>query len=272
MAGQILGDRYRIEQQLGKNMGRWTLLAKDLVTEDNVVLKLLVIDDDLHPNDLKLFIREAETLKALDHPATPRYVGHLEIDLPKGEKAIALIQTYVEGKSLEQCIREGRVFSEQAARRLAHEVLTILVYLHDHQPPIVHRDIKPSNILLVQSSDPEQSATVYLVDFGSVKSLSSQDNTSFTVVGTNGYMPPEQMGGRAVTASDLYSLGITLATALTGLMATQLPTQGLQIDFNVMAGLDPTFVQWLKQMTEPMLDQRFETARDALDALEKLAV
>jgi serine/threonine protein kinase len=112
MAGQILGDRYEVERQIGKQTGRWTLLARDLKTQERVVIKLLFLDDALEWDDLKLFEREVEILKALSHPSIPRYLGFFEHQLPN-DKALALIQTYVPGKSLEQCCKSNGFLPKQ---------------------------------------------------------------------------------------------------------------------------------------------------------------
>lgn len=262
MAGQILGDRYEVERQIGKQTGRWTLLARDLTTQERVVIKLLFLDEALEWDDLKLFEREVETLKALSHPSIPRYLGFFEHQLPN-DKALALIQTYVEGKSLEQCLQEQRIFTEAETKQLAKALLKILLYLHGQQPPIVHRDIKPSNILLANRQ-------AYLVDFGSVKSLKgSGDTSAFTVVGTYGYMPPEQFSGRAIPASDLYSLGATLTTMLAGTHPSSLPHKGMKLDFENIATLSPAYAAWLGWLTDPNLEYRAKSAQEALEALEQ---
>ena len=271
MPGQILGDRYEVENQLGKKAGRWTLLARDLTTEAPVILKLVFIDEKLHQDELRLFTREIETLQTLSHPCTPKYLDYFEIDLGRNGKALALVQSYMDGTSIQHYLKSGRRLNQNEAIQTAKAILQILIYLHNHQPPIVHRDIKPSNVLL--SNQPEiLTSTVYLVDFGSVKSLSLNETTSFTLslVGTDGYMPPEQMGRRVVRASDLYSLGVTLVTAFTGIEPANLPRRGLRIDFNCIdqsKDFKPAFVHWLKQITEPELDKRFKSAQEALEAL-----
>ncbi|MBD2460001.1 serine/threonine protein kinase [Oscillatoria sp. FACHB-1407] len=267
MPGQILGDRYEVEQQLGKKSGRWTLLARDLTTETPVILKLLFIDDQTSQDDLRLFTREVDILQTLSHPATPKYLGYFEIDLPLDGKALALIQSYIEGKSLDQYLQEGRQLTEAEAKTIARSVLEILEYLHDHTPPIVHRDIKPSNILLA-SEGSDLTSHVALVDFGSVKSLSSSsDMTTFTLVGTDGYRPPEQIGRRAVRASDLYSLGATLVTGITGIHADKLPRRGLRIDLENCLETSSGFNGWLRKMIEPELEKRFKSAQEAYSAL-----
>jgi serine/threonine protein kinase len=273
MPGQILGDRYEVEKQLGKRSGRWTLLARDLTTDTPVILKLLFIDEEMHQDDLKLFTREVQTLQTLDHPNTPNYIGYFEIDLAQEGKALALIQSYIEGYSLDHYLKRGRLLSQSEAIWIAIAALNILTYLHHHDPPIIHRDIKPGNIML--SKQPEETGPrVSLVDFGSVKSFTVSDATSFTLVGTDGFMPPEQMGRRAVKASDLYGLGMSLITATSGLEPAQLPHRGLKVDLEQVKFTPPlssSFMAWLQQMIEPDLDRRFSSAEEALQALDQVS-
>ncbi len=267
MASQVLGDRYEIQQQLGRNAGRRTLLARDSQTQELVVIKLLSFGSDFEWDDLKLFEREAETLKALSHPAIPRYLDYVELNTDNG-KGFALVQTYVEGQSLEEHLKAGRSFSEPEVRQLAKDLLEILVYLHGRQPPVIHRDIKPSNILLTNRSG-NSVGQVYLVDFGSVQTRAGSVGKTFTVVGTYGYMPQEQFGGRTVPASDLYSLGATLITLVTGTHPADLPQQDFRIKFEQATALGPAFANWLKWMTQPSLDRRFTSAQEALQALDE---
>ncbi len=267
MVNLILGDRYEVQRQLGKQTGRQTLLARDLRTQELVVVKRLSLGSDFEWQHLKLFEREAKTLQSLSHPAIPRYLDYLELDLPNN-KGFALVQSYVEGKTLEEHLKAGRTFSEDEVKELAKSLLEILIYLHRQKPPVIHRDIKPSNILLTNRSG-NSVGQVYLVDFGSVQTLAAQEGGTITVVGTYGYMPPEQFGGRTTPASDLYSLGATLIYLVTGLHPTELPQKDGRIQFQQIANLDPTFVDWLEWMTEPSLDRRLASAQEALQVLKK---
>jgi serine/threonine protein kinase len=267
MNGQVLGDRYEVQQQLGKNVGRRTLLARDLKTNELVVVKLLSFSTDFEWEHLKLFEREAETLKAISHPAIPRYLNYFELDSPNG-KGFALVQTYVEGKSLEEQLKEGHTFSEVEVKQIAKALLEILIYLHGRQPSVIHRDIKPSNILLTNRSG-NSVGVVYLVDFGSVQTLAATEGGTITVVGTYGYMPPEQFGSRTVPASDLYSLGATLIHLVTGIHPADLPQKDGRIQFEQAANLSPAFADWLRWMTQPSLDNRLTSAVEALQALEQ---
>ena len=267
MTAKILAERYEVQRQLGKQPGRQTLLARDLPTQKLVVIKQLFLGSDFEWQDLKLFEREAETLKALSHPAIPRYIDYLEIDEPNS-KSFALVQTYVEGKTLEELLRSGRTFSESDVKELAKSLLDILIYLHDQKPPVIHRDIKPSNILL-HSRSGHSVGKVYLVDFGSVQNQAAQLGGTITVVGTYGYMAPEQFGGRSVEASDLYGLGATLIYLVTGLHPTELSQQDLKIQFaDRVNQLNPHLIDWLEWMTEPSLSKRLSSAGEAWQSLK----
>ncbi|MCZ0899226.1 serine/threonine-protein kinase, partial [Microcoleus sp. HI-ES] len=267
LSKEILADRYQCDRRLGKQAGRQTLLARDLKTQQQVVVKLLSFSSDFNWEDLKLFEREVETLKSLSHVAIPRYLDSFEIDTPN-RKGFALVQTYIEAKSLQEYLSDGRTFSEREVKQLATALLDILAYLHQRQPPVIHRDIKPSNILLKNRSG-NSVGEVYLVDFGAVQTLATQQGKTVTVVGTYGYMPPEQFGGRAVPASDLYGLGATLIALITKQHPADLPQKDLQIEFEQITQLSPAFTDWLKWMTHPSLDRRPTSVQIAKEVLEK---
>jgi serine/threonine protein kinase len=188
--GELFGDRYQIEQLLGKRAGRYTLLARDLQTQEQVVIKRLSFGEDFVWEDLKLFEREAATLKNLAHPAIPRYLDYFDLDLSSG-KGFALVQTYIPALSLEEHLKSGRTFTEAELVELATALLEILRYLHERAPVVIHRDLKPSNILLGDRTG-NSVGSVYLVDFGAVQA--ARTGGTITVVGTYGYMPPEQFG------------------------------------------------------------------------------
>ncbi|MEG3842375.1 serine/threonine-protein kinase [Microcoleus sp. herbarium14] len=267
MTAKVLAERYEVQRQLGKKTGRQTLLALDLQTQKLVVIKQLFLGSDFEWQDLKLFEREAEILKELSHPAIPRYLDYLEIDEPDS-KGFALVQTYVKGKTLEEHLKAGRTFSETEVKELAKSLLAILSYLHKQNPPVIHRDIKPSNILL-HSRSGNSVGQVYLVDFGSVQNQAAKFGGTITVVGTYGYMAPEQFGGRSVPASDLYGLGATLIYLVTGLHPTELSQQDLKIQFgDRVTQLNPNLIDWLEWMTEPSLSKRLSSAKEAWRALK----
>ncbi|MEL6440707.1 MAG: serine/threonine-protein kinase [Cyanobacteria bacterium J06621_8] len=275
MQGGILNEIYQIKSSLSKRGGRETLLAKNLATEELVVVKLLKFGLDAVWEDFKLFEREAKTLKNINHPAIPQYLDYFELDLPYCQ-GFALVQEYIKAPSLEAAIQAGRTFSESEIKEISEALLNILQYLHQQQPSIIHRDIKPSNILLTDRTG-NRVGQVFLIDFGAVKNVAAAEGGTITVVGTYGYMPPEQFGGKTTPASDLYSLGATLIYLATGRHPTELPSKAGKIVFEPSVQLSPALIQWLNQLIEPNCDLeldlkgncRFKSATEALQALKQ---
>jgi serine/threonine protein kinase len=265
---EVLRDRYRIQSLLGRQTGRRTFLAQDLQTQQQVVLKLLLFGPDFTWDDLKLFEREAEVLKSLDLPTLPKYLNCFDIDTELG-KGFMLVQTYIEAKSLQNWLDAGRTFNEADLISISRQLLAILDYLHNRQPAIIHRDIKPSNILLGDRSG-NSPGQVYLVDFGSVKTVAT--GSTITVVGTYGYMPPEQFGGQATPASDLYALGATIICLATGQHPSELPHTDMRIDFVDRVNLSLGLTNWLKKIVEPSLDSRLKSTTETLLALNSPSI
>ncbi len=265
LVDDIFAPRYQIQQELASKGGRRTILARDTELETLVVIKLLTFNDSFRWQDLKLFEREAETLKSLDHIAIPNYLNYFEVNTPQ-VKGFALVQSYIDAPSLAQQTMTGRTFSEAEVKDIARQILHILEYLHSRQPRVIHRDIKPSNILIGDRSG-NNVGQVYLVDFGSVQNIASSDRGTLTIVGTYGYMPPEQFGGRSRPASDIYSLGATIIYLVTGQHPADLPETDLKIEFASYCTVSSGFARWLEQATSPSLSSRFDSATEALTAL-----
>jgi serine/threonine protein kinase len=257
---QVLCDRYQLKQKLADNAGRQTWLAEDISIHQKVILKLLTFSDQLQWENLKLFEREAQVLKQLNHPRIPKYLNYFCID----EQMLwfGLVQEYIPGISLKELLIQNKVFTSKEVRKIATDVLKILIYLHGLSPPVLHRDIKPSNLLLGEDSE------IYLVDFGAVQDRAAKEGATFTIVGTYGYAPLEQFGGRATPASDLYALGATLIHLLTNIPPGDLPQKNSRMQFAYLVKLNPGFVRYLVQLTEPNLEKRFSNARQALQVLE----
>ena len=259
---KLVGPRYQLQSLLGNNPGRKTLLAIDNETDEKVVLKLLLFGKEFAWQDLKLFEREAETLRSLEHSAIPQYLDYFDVE-STAVKGFALVQSYIEARSLATQVAAGRCFSEEDLEQIAQQLLEILEYLHSRQPAVIHRDIKPSNILLTDRTA-HSVGQVYLVDFGSVQTLAAREGGTITVVGTYGYMPPEQFGGRAVPASDLYSLGATLIYLASGKHPADLPQDELRLEFEEVVQLSPRMVSWLQKLIQPGLGKRFSSSTTAL--------
>jgi serine/threonine protein kinase len=262
-----LTERYIPQTCLGRKAGRQTWLAIDQVTGDSVVVKRLAFGRDFLWDDLKLFEREAQTLKSIDHPAIPCYLDFFDLE-SEGEQGFTLVQSYIDARSLEEHVKSGRRFSEADLKEIAIQILEILDYLHHCQPPVIHRDIKPSNILLAESD--VGVGLVYLVDFGSVQSLAAREGSTITIVGTYGYMPPEQFGGWAYPTSDFYSLGATLIYLATGKHPADIPQgKDLRLNFEPSANLSLGMTEWIREMIHPIADERPNSAQKLLDSLQK---
>jgi hypothetical protein len=196
--------------------------------------------------DVELAEREARVLAALSHPRLPAYVDHFE-----HEGALYLVMDRIDGESLASLRKRGAVLSEGDVVRLLHDAAEVLDYLHGRAPPVIHRDLKPGNVIR------RPDGSYAFVDFGAVRDRLRPEGGS-TVVGTFGYMAPEQFQGRALPQSDVYAIAATALTLLTGEEPEALPHKGLAIDVRaalrgrVSAGL----VDALERMLDPDPDRR----------------
>ncbi len=127
-----------------------------------------------------------------------------------------LVQEYIEGENLEQELQSEGVFNEEKIKHLLLEILPILDFIHAKR--VIHRDIKPANIIRRRSDN-----KIILVDFGASKFMPIANlSLTGTVIGSPGYIAPEQSNGKAINSSDLYSLGVTCIYLLTGISPFEL--------------------------------------------------
>lgn len=207
--GVILQGRYVIEGTLGIGGMSVVYRGRDLRFKDVVrpcAIKEMyqsAPDSNTRLLNLKNFEREAGLLATLQHPAIPKVFDFFEEN-----GRVYLILELIQGKDLETVLEEAKgPLPEERVARWAVQLCEVLSYLHNQQPePIVFRDMKPSNVM-VTSDD-----RIVLIDFGIARSLV---RTRGTVIGTEGYSPPEQYKGIAEPQSDLYALGATLHHLLT---------------------------------------------------------
>ncbi len=263
-AAPRLRNHYSIQQTLGARLGRRTLLGYDHRRHCQVVVKYLCFDDPLQSNDIRRFHQEIAVLKSLDHPAIPAYIDSFEIN-EQGYNGLMLVQAYVEGQSLYSLVNAQTFFNEDDLRDISRQILEILAYLHHQQPQIIHRDIKPSSLVLNQAD-----RQVYLVDFGLVQCADEAvADAPILISGTPGYRPPEQLGDRAVPATDLYSLGATLVHLATGQHPNILPQRGLRVLFGHKLGhMSRPFKAWLRWLTQPKQHKRPVSVQVALNGLD----
>lgn len=244
--GRVLGDgRYAVTRVLGEGSQGQTLEAIDKKDGTLVALKVFRIRGAESWKDVELAEREARVLSQLQHPALPAYIDHFE----EGG-ALVLVMERIEGSDLETLRRRGQRLSERQVVAFLRSAADILDYLHGRAPPVIHRDIKPGNVLR------REDGTFALVDFGAVRDKLKPEGS--TVVGTFGFMAPEQFQGRALPASDVYAVGTTALSLLTGLPPEELPHSGLAIDVErALSGrTSPALRRALAAMTQPNPDER----------------
>lgn len=210
MIGKVLDRRYKIIKSLSSGAFGYTFLAEDIKRPQNpsCVVKQLK-PKETHPDFLlkakELFDREAEALELLGrHPQIPGLLAHLEI-----EQEFYLVEEYIPGNTLEKELASQPNKPESEVIKIVSELLKILDFIH--QKKIVHRDIKPSNIIRNQENN-----RLVLIDFGAVMEFDGETLMG-TIIGTPGYIAPEQSIGRTGFYSDLYAVGIIGIQALTGI-------------------------------------------------------
>ncbi len=260
----ILKQRYLLQSCLAQGTDSATYVALDQEINQDCIVKVLRLGQLEHWKRLELFRREARILANLDHPQIPVLLDYFETEDTQG-KNVCLVTEKVPGLSLQQRIEEGLGLSEEFCYLIAVQILHILIYLHGLQPPVIHRDIKPSNLLL------DDNGCIFLIDFGGVQDILRPAGTGgSTVIGTFGFMAPEQYSGRALPQTDLYALGATLVYLLSGLEPMQLPNPDLLLDFRPFVQASERFCNWVEQLILPSLDQRFYSAEEALEVLEEI--
>ncbi|MEM9540159.1 MAG: serine/threonine-protein kinase [Cyanobacteria bacterium P01_E01_bin.42] len=261
-SGDRIVKRYRIIAPLGEGSSSLTYEAVDLHTGDRVALKVLSLRHLSDWKMLELFEREARVLAQLDYIGIPKYLNFFQVEEPE-EYRFYLVQELAQGESLASLIKNGWRLTEAEVTEIAIQILEILRYLHQLIPPVIHRDIKPQNIIC------QETKHIYLVDFGAVTSTYRHTITGgSTVVGTYGYMAPEQFRGQAVPATDLYGLGATVLFLLTGCSPIDFPQEKLKMDFCDRLDVSEQFLGWLDAMLEPAVEDRLATAARSLAILQ----
>jgi len=258
--GPLLAGRYRLGPQLGKGSQGEIFLARDDKAKGADDKELIV--KRLTPRgtwkSFELFEREAKVLSQLRHAGIPRH--HATIEEPPG--TFNLVMQRLPGDNLRD-LSQRRRLSHLELREILIRCLEILDYLHTRSPAVVHRDIKPSNILRAPDGK------LALVDFGGVLEA-ARDKGGSTIVGTFGYMAPEQLHGQATPASDIYSLGATIVALAGGVEPEDVPRKGLRMDLERhLPALDPGLRAAVSAMTDPDPDKRPQRARDVVALLAK---
>lgn len=275
----LLKNRYRPVQPIGKGGFGRTFLATDehIPSQPHCVIKQLYFSDtdiDTLRKVVALFRQEAMRLDELgQHPQIPQLLAHFE-----QEQQLYLVQEFIKGRNLSQELQQKGTYSEAQIWELLRDLLPVLEYIHSRR--VIHRDIKPANIIKHENySDSEtlRNGQLVLIDFGVAKLFSDTIlSRTGTIVGSPDYIAPEQLRGKPLPASDLYSLGVTCIHLLTGVP----PLDMLDIIDNkwvwrhfLPSGINSVsdrLGQILDKLLHNSLKERYQSANDAYNDVKEL--
>ena len=262
----LLKDRYRPVQPIGRGGFGRTFLAVDehLPSQPKCVVKQLCFseqDPEIHNKAVELFHQEAVRLDELgNHPQIPQLLAHFE-----QAQRLYLVQEFIEGQTLAAELQQG-TFNEGQIWELLKDLLPVLQFVHARQ--VIHRDIKPANLIRCRCDN-----RIVLIDFGVAKLIAGTALLhTGTAIGSPEYIAPEQTRGKALPASDLYSLGVTCIHLLTSISPFELFDSAsnqwawrdyLLPDNLVSDRLGPI----LDKLLQNALNQRYKSAVEVLQAL-----
>ncbi len=204
----VIGERYRVVRLLGGGGMKMVYLAEDLRLGSRHCAFAEMVDAfnnaDAQQQAVAAFQREADMLAQLSNEHIPRVYDRFS-----ESNHHYLVMEFVDGITLEEEIkRNGGKLGPNVVIDTAIQILDTLEYLHRLVPPVIYRDLKPSNVMLTAGEQ------VKLIDFGIARFFAPLTNA--TMIGTQGYAPPEQYRGKVEARSDLYALGATMHHALSG--------------------------------------------------------
>ncbi|MEM8860725.1 MAG: serine/threonine-protein kinase, partial [Chloroflexota bacterium] len=208
--GDMLQNRYKIMGTLGVGGFSSVYQARDMrfaaVTRLCAIKEMVTASKSKATRELaqKTFETEASILATLEHPSIPEVFDYFS----EGN-SYYLVMEFIRGKDLEAVASARKEpCTEEEVLKWALQVCDVMIYLHNQKPePIVFRDLKPSNLML------DQHGRIRLIDFGIAKIF--REGAKGTMIGTEGYSPPEQYRGQSSPAGDVYALGATLHHLLT---------------------------------------------------------
>jgi serine/threonine protein kinase len=207
-----LQQRYLILEQVGRGGMGAVYKAEDTRFSRRYVAIKEMSQGHLNTVELEMaimrFQQEADMLASLVHSNLPRITDRFS-----DQERSYLVMDFIEGKTLLQLIRDAPNHRLPVAEVLhyARQLCDVLIYLHEHRPPIIFRDLKPANVMVTPNGQ------VFLIDFGIARSFKEGQPQDTFFLGSPGYAPPEQHGyAQTNPRSDLYGFGATLHYCLTG--------------------------------------------------------
>lgn len=263
----LLKDRYRPLYPLGKGGFGRTLLGVDehIPSQPPCAIKQFCFPEEDPASLMKavnLFQQEAVRLDELRHPQIPQLLAYFE-----QEDRLYLIQELIPGQTLAQELLQQGVFNQGKIQKLLQDLLPVLEFVHAHH--VIHRDIKPENIMRKSPG-----RDLVLIDFGVAKFISATGvMKTGTTIGSPEYMAPEQMRGKVLPASDLYSLGVSCIQLLTGISPFDLyddtSDSWVWRDYLPPGNqVTPHLSEILDKLIHNALAQRYKSAQEVLAAIE----
>ncbi|MFA1818618.1 Stk1 family PASTA domain-containing Ser/Thr kinase [Virgibacillus oceani] len=203
--GRLLNERYQIKETIGGGGMANVYLAKDIILDREVAIKVLRLEYANDEEFIARFDREAQSATSLSHPNIVNIY-----DVGEEEHILFMVMEYVDGMTLKEYILQRGPLKDHEALDIMKQITAAIT--HAHANGIVHRDIKPQNILM------DSHGQVKVTDFGIAMALSATSLTQTnSILGSVHYLSPEQArGGMATKKSDIYSIGIVLFELLTG--------------------------------------------------------
>lgn len=264
--GERINRRYKIIRSIGSGGMAKVYLARDLILERDVAVKLMAYNFHNDENSIRRFKREALATTELVHPNIVNIYDVGENENPY------IVMEYVEGTDLKQYIHDYHPIPYKKSIEIMKQILAAVSYAHQHH--IIHRDIKPQNILI------DAHDNVKITDFGIAVALSQNSITQTnSLLGSVHYLSPEQArGSMATKQSDIYSLGILLYELLTGDVpfdgesAVSIALKHFQQELPSIRNIDSRMPQPLENVvlkaTAKESSQRYQTIDEMKEDLE----
>jgi serine/threonine protein kinase len=269
---KIVGKHFQITSALNNGGFGQTFLAEDLRSPDNlkcVVKQLKPQTDDPKVIDLaaRLFEEEVIALQRLGkHPQIPSLIDYFE---ENGE--FYFVQEYIAGNTFARELGLGKVYNQSKVIEIISQLLDVLSFVHGQN--VIHRDIKPEN-LINRTTD----GKIVLIDFGAVKQVTNQASIypnqtpqNTIAIGSDGFMPPEQLAGQPKFSSDVYAVGMFAVQLLTQTHPTRLRQNQRTGEWiwQDKTNVNPRFAEIVSQMIRYDFRQRFSHAIEANNALKR---
>ena len=264
--GQKINDRYEIIKSIGEGGMANVYLAKDIILDRNVAIKVLRGDLAGDEKFVRRFQREALSASSLSHPNIVEMY-----DVGEDNGTYYIVMEYVSGMTLKQLIKKKGKLSLSEAIDIMLQITDGIKAAHDSY--IIHRDLKPQNILIQDNGE------IKITDFGIAMALNSTQLTQTnSVMGSVHYLPPEQASGKGATIkSDIYSMGILFYELLTGKLpfkgdnAVEIALKHMKNDIPSVRSENPNIPQSVENIilkaTAKNPKNRYETASKMHDDL-----